>query len=909
MNKRMNKRMLSVAAFFLFAAMSMSVRAQEPVKDSLDYANEMLKAGVNAFQTDYMKGREFFNVALPFADSSLSVTICRYLGLSWYQEATDKMDVSGFAEAESALDSSLVWYRKAGEQAWAVSSLTLLSYLKEHRWDLDGALECLDTAYAKLQPGMDTETLDIIKNKYAIYAKYGMVDRITPMFVQVDSLMRATTDTMTKVECGVILADNALNAGHASQAETLYRESLRTLDNSGHDNELYAVLGKLRHLSMSRKEFGDALDCSQRMLDILKAGGNQDLGLAYFNIAEVYEKSLDTARCLSYADSIMANGGVPMKDPILNARHLMLKGMLNGRLGRWNNAADIYASVDSAMAAVGQNALRERMNLVPLRAAALYQAGRLSESEALYSDYYEYCGKVYSEESDATTTALLNLANIRAYSGKIEEGSSDYMEVERRLTRKITERLRFLPSETRDHYLDDMLKVTFAMTAFGLKAKHTGDAFSDSAWEALLLSKGLLLSSEIDASDKIRRDGTSEDKALFYRLMGMQRNLAAMESRAGVDHAASAALCGDLLVADAKLAVQSSAYRETGEFLNIGASMIKNSLDNNDVIVDMADFKSDDGTHPYTAYIIRKGYGHAELVRLCENVEIGSDFSETLSSPEVKTMIDRLSSYLNPGDDLYFVPSGHFHLIPIESFPMPDGRCFGDVYNVVRLSSARDLVAIKQNVKSAGKHLTASLFGNLDYGDAHSSLPATESELKDIARTLKKHSVTEYSGSQGTRDAFLALDGKSTDVIHLATHGFYYEPEDGENKSSVYRKTMNMSGLVMSGGQRLTAAEIAAMDLSGTSLVCLSACETGLGHVTPEGIYGLQRAFKKAGVCHILVNVGEASDVASSLFMTEFYRALVRGGNDMHDAFRKARSAVRKRYPDPYYWAGFMLLD
>ena len=69
----------------MFAAMSMSVRAQEPVKDSLDYANEMLKAGVNAFQTDYMKGREFFNAALPFADSSLSVTLCRYLGLSWYQ--------------------------------------------------------------------------------------------------------------------------------------------------------------------------------------------------------------------------------------------------------------------------------------------------------------------------------------------------------------------------------------------------------------------------------------------------------------------------------------------------------------------------------------------------------------------------------------------------------------------------------------------------------------------------------------------------------------------------------------------------------------------------------------------------------------------------------------------------------
>ena len=89
----------------------------------------------------------------------------------------------------------------------------------------------------------------------------------------------------------------------------------------------------------------------------------------------------------------------------------------------------------------------------------------------------------------------------------------------------------------------------------------------------------------------------------------------------------------------------------------------------------------------------------------------------------------------------------------------------------------------------------------------------------------------------------------------------------------------------------------------------LSACETGLGHATPEGIYGLQRAFRKAGVRYLLVNVGEASDVASSLFMAEFYKAVVRNGCDIPDAFRKARQTVRQRYPDPYYWSGLLLLD
>ena len=73
----------------------------------------------------------------------------------------------------------------------------------------------------------------------------------------------------------------------------------------------------------------------------------------------------------------------------------------------------------------------------------------------------------------------------------------------------------------------------------------------------------------------------------------------------------------------------------------------------------------------------------------------------------------------------------------------------------------------------------------------------------------------------------------------------------------------------------------------------MSACETGLGHATSEGIYGLQRAFKKAGVRHIVVNVGEAGDVASSLFMTEFYKDLISDGNDIHSAFRTARAAIQ----------------
>lgn len=851
------------------------------------------------------------------AQDSLSVAKAR--GLKWYNQAVDEMEVSAFSEAEKSVDKALDCYRKAGERKLAVPALTLKSSLMERRWDLDGSLSCLDAAYGKLEAGMDSETLDIIKERYRIYDKYGMVDQVAPLFLKVDSLMRVSSDLMVRVECGVILGDNAANAGHIAQAETLYKESLRMVEESDNPDEyvnvIYLLLERIRSQAMARQEYGQALRLSQRMLRMLKDDGAQDLSLAYFNIAEVYQKSGDTTRCLAYADTIMANGGVPMTDPMLEARHLQLKGILNGRIGRWNTAANIYASVDSMLEAVGRNALRERMNLVPLRAGALYQAGRLPESERLYSEYYEYARSVFSGESDATTTALLNLANIRAYCGKIAEGSEDYIEVERRLEEKIGWRLRFLSSESRSHYLDNMMDVAFAMTAFGLKAGHSGDKFAGSAWDALLMAKGLLLASDKDASQILRSEGTKADRELFYKLTSLQRTLSSMEGRPGSDPATSAELCREILAADSRLAGQSAAYSGIGSFLRTNADAVKSALSDNDVIVDMFDYKSDDGTHPYVAYIVRKESEHPLLVRLCENVRIGDtpmDFRDALEAAEVKAFADRLSSMLRADDNVFLVPSGDFHLIPVESVVMSDGRRFGEAYNIIRLSSARDVVAAKQLAVNSKKRMEVSLFGGLDYGSSneYAPLPATSEEVVAIKKALgKKAMVLEYTGSEGTPEAVMSLDGNSPDILHFATHGFWYSTEGPAfNKAESYRRGMNMSGLVLSGGRRITAADISTLDFSGTTLAVLSACQTGQGHVTPEGVFGLQRAFKKAGVRYLLVNVGEVSDVASSLFMKEFYSSLRRDG-DVREAFGEAKSAVRKRYPDPFYWAGFLLLD
>ena len=126
---------------------------------------------------------------------------------------------------------------------------------------------------------------------------------------------------------------------------------------------------------------------------------------------------------------------------------------------------------------------------------------------------------------------------------------------------------------------------------------------------------------------------------------------------------------------------------------------------------------------------------------------------------------------------------------------------------------------------------------------------------------------------------------------------------------------MALSGLVMSGGSLssrrglLTAAEVARCDLSDTAIACLASCDSGQGEVTSEGIYGLQRAFKKAGARTVVMSLWKASDVATKCFMTNFYADLVNGSRDRHKAFLFARDEVRRQYPSPFYWAGFTMVD
>ena len=139
---------------------------------------------------------------------------------------------------------------------------------------------------------------------------------------------------------------------------------------------------------------------------------------------------------------------------------------------------------------------------------------------------------------------------------------------------------------------------------------------------------------------------------------------------------------------------------------------------------------------------------------------------------------------------------------------------------------------------------------------------------------------------------------------------------------------MQFSGLLLSGANNawigklpptniedgiLTAEEISLLDLAHTKIAVLSACDTGLGEVDDiDGVYGLQRGFKMAGVETLVMSLWKIPDDATRILMVEFYKNLM-SGKSKHQSLKDAQKYLREvdngKYDDPKYWAAFIMLD
>ena len=513
------------------------------------------------------------------------------------------------------------------------------------------------------------------------------------------------------------------------------------------------------------------------------------------------------------------------------------------------------------------------------------------------------------------------------------------------------------------HYLIPVYQIYYEI--FLLYCRHF-NVDMDVAYNLALCFKGAILQSEADVQNKILSSNDDYLISRYNQIKQLERQITH-----SIDNQEIQKLKSQVDDIEKELIYELNNNAEVKK-TTINWVTIKARLANNEVAIEFVNYMNSTESSEYAALILRKDWDAPKMVVLCSEKELvnihklKSNAYSSFSSKKLYNLIwSKLEPYINNGDEVYFSPSGLLYQMNVEVLQDESGRLANEKYNLHRVSSTRELCINRANIKLN----SAVLYGGLQYdmdstamiaqhrayshsytdvaargfvadstsrGIKWDYLEGTMEEVSQIKENLsRKHiSATSYMAQAGTEESFKALSGKKTPIIHLATHGFFYTNERAQRES--YFEMLNAdqtsvrldnslkrSGLLLAGAQLawdgreipdnvedgiLLAEEIATMDLSGTDLVVLSACETGLGEITSEGVFGLQRAFKKAGVQTLIMSLWKVDDAATKLMMTTFYNEWF-SGKSKRAAFVTAQQKVRNEYNNPYYWASFIMLD
>ena len=311
-------------------------------------------------------------------------------------------------------------------------------------------------------------------------------------------------------------------------------------------------------------------------------------------------------------------------------------------------------------------------------------------------------------------------------------------------------------------------------------------------------------------------------------------------------------------------------------------------------------------------------------------------------------LVEPLLACIGTATHLFVCPDGGLNLLPFETLPVPGCGYLLDRIGISYLGSGRDVLRLRARtqlkpaaavvVSDPAFDLTAtgppsrSAASGSPTGHAHAAthrlmrnvsfpdLPGTRFEGLSVARHL---GVAPLSGGDVLKGRIKALE--SPRILHIATHGFFFgagearPPEKADSLMSaparidalaLHDNPMLRSGLLLAGARTwlnggtppadaedglLTAEDISTMDLRGSELAVLSACNTALGEVrSGEGVVGLRRAFVVAGAKTLVMSLWEVDDLATLILMDRFYGNLLERGLSRSQSLREAQRYLRE---------------
>lgn len=372
-------------------------------------------------------------------------------------------------------------------------------------------------------------------------------------------------------------------------------------------------------------------------------------------------------------------------------------------------------------------------------------------------------------------------------------------------------------------------------------------------------------------------------------------------------------------------------------------------------------YDSDSNSERYAAFVIKRNedptvidLGDAQAIdsavqQFRRSVSDPKDDDYKLQAASLFTrVIEPLSKHIKGFSHLLLSPDGNLNLVPMGALLNSRGEYLIEQFDITYLTSARDLLRIQKKLApSSGDVVVADPFygsrtaaisqldatiqsqrsSDLDRGGlVFRSLSNTALEAQALKKLLKLDDANVLLQLDATETRLKQLRGPR--ILHVATHGFFLGDQDvmadlnyvgSPSKSAILTENpLLRSGIALTGANVrragpgddgiLTALEAANLDLHGTELVVLSACDSGIGNVqNGEGVYGLRRALVLAGAQTQITSLWKVSDEATRVLMIDYYQRLLNGVG-RSAALRQAQLSMlaNKDLSHPYYWASFV---
>lgn len=453
------------------------------------------------------------------------------------------------------------------------------------------------------------------------------------------------------------------------------------------------------------------------------------------------------------------------------------------------------------------------------------------------------------------------------------------------------------------------------------------------AYDAALLSKGILLNSSIEFEKVLTQHGDKKLKELYEQTKSISNQISNLRQNAKSD----ADLQKILTLSQKNQTLQLQLYKQCAEFadftnyISYNWKDVQKHLSATDIAIEFTAIKAGvlDNENFMEAIILTKNAKTPITIPICTLAEGKKMLADDYVYDSSDNLVwGKIRDYLSGKKRLFFSADGIFNNIGIE-YLLYDGKPLSEQMEVYRLSTTKELCYHHQQVQagnavlfgdinynedainSSVKRDLAKLRGNGDVG-TFGNLDNTKREIDEIQKILKNgniQKVVEFSDLKASKRAFCGLTDKKLNILHIATHGAYRVQKGVTDQEAMSNSILAFAGANLDDTGIVTAAEVAKMNLRECDLVALSACETGLGKLGTDGVFGLQRGFKNAGVHTLLMSLKNVYDASTAELMISFYRYFM-AGVSKREALKRAQQDVRaKGYKDAKYWASFILLD